>query len=84
MAIHAALAGQGVVLAQYSMVADELAQGRLIMPFAHGLPLPSAYFLVGAKGAFDRAQFVATFIAGWWPGAGTDGGESAVAGEYII
>ena len=25
------------------------------MPFAHGLPLPSAYFLVGAKGAFDKA-----------------------------
>ncbi|MEC4168823.1 MULTISPECIES: LysR substrate-binding domain-containing protein [unclassified Pseudomonas] len=56
MAIHAALAGQGVVLAQYSMVADALAQGRLIMPFAHGLPLPSAYFLVGAKGAFDKAH----------------------------
>ena len=56
MAIHAAQAGQGVVLAQYSMVADALAQGRLVMPFPYGLPLPSAYFLVGAKGAFDNAH----------------------------
>lgn len=54
MAIQAAQAGQGVVLAQYSMVADALAQGRLIMPFAQGLALPSAYFLVSAKGAFDK------------------------------
>ena len=56
MAIQAALAGQGVVLAQYSMVADALSDGRLIRPFARALPLPSAYFLVGAKGAFDKAH----------------------------
>lgn len=56
MAIQAALAGQGMVLAQYSMVADALAQGRLMMPFSHALAMPSPYFLVGAKGAFDKAH----------------------------
>lgn len=56
MAIQAAVSGQGVVLAQCSMIADALADGRLIMPFARGLPLPSPYFLVGAKDAFDKAH----------------------------
>ncbi|MHA6126455.1 LysR substrate-binding domain-containing protein [Pseudomonas fluorescens group sp. PF-1] len=56
MAIQAAVSGQGVVLAQCSMIANSLADGRLIMPFAQGLPLPSPYFLVGAKDAFDKAH----------------------------
>lgn len=56
MAIQAALSGQGVVLAQCSMIAGALADGRLIMPFAHALPMPSSYLLVGAKGAFDNAH----------------------------
>lgn len=56
MAIQAAVSGQGVVLAQCSMIANSLADGRLIMPFARGLPLPSPYFLVGAKDAFDKAH----------------------------
>ncbi|WP_223509903.1 LysR substrate-binding domain-containing protein [Pseudomonas sp. BF-RE-29] len=56
MAIQAAVSGQGVVLAQCSMIANSLADERLIMPFARGLPLPSPYFLVGAKDAFDKAH----------------------------
>ena len=56
MAIQAAVSGQGVVLAQCSMIANSLADEHLIMPFARGLPLPSPYFLVGAKDAFDKAH----------------------------
>lgn len=56
MAVQAAVSGQGVVLAQCSMIANSLADERLIMPFARGLPLPSPYFLVGAKDAFDKAH----------------------------
>lgn len=56
LAIQAAVAGQGVVLAQCSMIVDALADGRLIMPFTQVLPLPSSYFLVGAKDAFDKAH----------------------------
>ncbi len=56
MAIQAGISRQGVVLAQCSMIADALADGRLIMPFARALPLPSSYLLVGAKDAFDKAH----------------------------
>ena len=35
---------------------DALAEGRLLMPFSHALAMPSPYFLVGAKGAFDKAH----------------------------
>lgn len=56
MAIQAAILGQGVVLAQYSMIANAVTDGRLIMPFAQGLKMPSSYFLVGAKDAFDKAH----------------------------
>ncbi|MCO8169355.1 LysR substrate-binding domain-containing protein [Pseudomonas sp. 21LCFQ02] len=54
MAIEAALAGQGFVLAQYSMVANDLEAGRLLMPVRHALPLPAAYYLTWTKSAFDK------------------------------
>jgi len=54
MAVQAAVSGLGMALAQCSMIADALADGRLIMPFARTLPLPSGYFLVGAKDAFNK------------------------------
>ncbi|GAB7528290.1 transcriptional regulator GcvA [Pseudomonas sp. 3A(2025)] len=56
MAIQAAIAGQGVVLAQCSMITDAVADGRLVIPFAQGLKMPSSYFLVGARDAFDKAH----------------------------
>ena len=56
MAIQAAVLGQGVVLAQHSMIAEALADGRLIMPFGHALQMPSSYYLMGAKDAFDKAH----------------------------
>lgn len=56
MAIQAAMAGQGVVLAQCSMIAEAVADGRLVIPFAQGLKMPSSYFLLAARDAFDKGH----------------------------
>lgn len=44
--IEATLAGQGISLVRRSLVADELANGRLLMPFGSPQPTPSRYHLV--------------------------------------
>jgi LysR family glycine cleavage system transcriptional activator len=49
-AIDAAVHGRGVVLAQVSLIGDDLASGRLVAPFDHRVPLDQPYFL-----AWDRA-----------------------------
>ncbi|MFX1675857.1 LysR substrate-binding domain-containing protein [Paraburkholderia sp. A2WS-5] len=54
VAIQAAIDGYGFTLAQGSMITDDLAAGRLVMPFALGLALPSPYFLKWKPNAFDR------------------------------
>jgi len=54
VAIQAAIDGYGFTLAQSSMIGDDLAAGRLVMPFALGLPLPSPYYLTWKPNAFDR------------------------------
>lgn len=53
-AIDAAVAGQGVVLGQYSMIARDLAEGRLVSPFPLRLGLPEPYYLAWHPGAFDK------------------------------
>ena len=45
-AIHAAITGTAVALAEREMVAEDLASGRLVQPFELGLAAPFAYFLV--------------------------------------
>ena len=54
VAIQAAIDGYGFVLAQYSMIRDDLAAGRLVMPIALGLSLPWPYFLTWKQSAFDK------------------------------
>jgi LysR family glycine cleavage system transcriptional activator len=46
MMIEAAVDGLGVGLARGALAADDLAAGRLVRPFALGLPSPFAYHLV--------------------------------------
>jgi LysR family glycine cleavage system transcriptional activator len=46
MALQAAIAGHGVALGSALLVADDLAAGRLVRPFAHGLHEELTYFLV--------------------------------------
>jgi LysR family glycine cleavage system transcriptional activator len=46
LAIQAALDGQGVALGRSVLVADDLAAGRLVRPFALALPLRFGYYVV--------------------------------------
>lgn len=62
LAIEAAAHGQGVALAPYAFVADDLAAGRLVAPFADGaLTTDFAYYvLIKRSGATTAAR---TFVA---------------------
>lgn len=51
LAIDAALAGRGVLLAARPFVAEHLRAGRLVAPLALDLPAPFAYHLLSAPGA---------------------------------
>ncbi|WP_062206604.1 LysR family transcriptional regulator [Aureimonas sp. AU12] len=53
-AIDAAVAGRGFVLAQMSMIADELDAGRLVIPFDHRLRLAAPYRLAWSAASLDK------------------------------
>lgn len=55
-AIDAAVNRRGVVMAQVSLIADDLASGRLVVPFDRRLALAEPYFL-----AWDRAALQKPF-----------------------
>jgi LysR family transcriptional regulator, glycine cleavage system transcriptional activator len=61
MLIEAALREQGVGLARYSLAADELAAGRLVLPFSKAASLPTglAYYLVAPRESLRRPVVVA-------------------------
>ncbi len=49
MAIDAAIDGQGIALSRSALAAWDLIAGRLVRPFALGLPAPYAYWIVCPK-----------------------------------
>ncbi|MDN7131185.1 LysR family transcriptional regulator [Halomonas sp. MC140] len=53
LAIAAATAREGVVLAQYSMIQNEIASGQLTIPVLTPLWMPSTYYLTWRTSAFD-------------------------------
>jgi len=53
-AIAAAVQGEGVALGRSALVADDLAAGRLVRPFALSLPAGFAYYLVYPPLALQR------------------------------
>jgi LysR family transcriptional regulator, glycine cleavage system transcriptional activator len=61
MLIEAALRGQGVGLARYSLAADDLAAGRLVLPFPKAAPLPTglAYYLAAPRESLRRSVVAA-------------------------
>ncbi|MFE3839622.1 LysR substrate-binding domain-containing protein [Pseudogemmobacter sonorensis] len=59
-AIESARADHGLALVRRSMVERELAEGRLVSPFQHGLTSDLAYYLAYPPGALDHAH-VAVF-----------------------
>ncbi len=62
--VEAAVRGQGVALARWSLIQDELAAGRLcrVLPKLPALPVGHAYHLVGLRETFRRRE-VAAFRA---------------------
>ena len=56
LALDAAIAGHGVVLAQSTIAAADLAAGRLVRLFSLALPDQFAYYIVTAPGALDRPK----------------------------
>src|SRR6266852_8518513 len=56
MALEAAIAGHGVVLAYSTIAAADLAAGRLVRLFSLALPDLFAYYIVTAPGALERPK----------------------------
>jgi LysR family glycine cleavage system transcriptional activator len=59
LALDAAIAGHGVVLATSTIAAADLAAGRLVRLFSLALPDLFAYYIVTAPGALERAKIKA-------------------------
>src|SRR6478752_4913266 len=59
--VEAAVRGQGVGLARWSLIQDELAAGRLIRLFSStpALPVGHAYWLLGLRETFRRPEIAA-------------------------
>lgn len=60
VAIEAAVQGQGTAMGDSLLVADDLAEGRLVRPFQHSLPAKHAYYLVCRRESCD-SPLVAAF-----------------------
>jgi LysR family glycine cleavage system transcriptional activator len=56
LALDAAIAGHGVVLAYSSIAAGDIAAGRLVRLFSLALPDLFAYYIVTAPGALERPK----------------------------
>jgi len=58
MLVEAAVRGTGFALARWSLVVDELAVGRLVLPFPRLAPLPTglSYWLVAPGESFRRPE----------------------------
>ncbi len=61
LVINAAIDGLGVALAKKSWVEDDLAQGRLVRPFALSLPVEFAYYVVYPEERAENMQIM-TFV----------------------
>lgn len=59
--VEAAVRGQGVAMARWSLIQDELTAGRLVRVFPSAAPLPvgHAYSLVGLRETFRRPEIAA-------------------------
>jgi LysR family glycine cleavage system transcriptional activator len=62
LAMEAAASGQGVVLSLTPLAADDLATGRLVIPFDLCLPVPYAYYMVCLEERAEQPD-IATFRA---------------------
>ncbi|MBL8658896.1 MAG: transcriptional regulator GcvA [Rhodospirillales bacterium] len=72
--LQAAIDGHGVALAQMLFAADDIAEGRLVAPFALKLPTGYAYYVVCLAAAADRPK-IRAFRE--WVIAGAKGAQGA-------
>ena len=56
LAIEAAIAGRGVVLAKRTIAQEDLRAGRLVRPFRHAHPVEFAYYMVCPKAKKDMPK----------------------------
>lgn len=56
LTLEMALSGVGVALAQSTLVSADLAEGRLIRPFAVSLPVELSFFIVGPHSTFEKPK----------------------------
>lgn len=59
LAVQAAIDGQGVALVGDVLVADDIAAGRLVRPFALSFPVSFAYYVVCPLASAERPRVVA-------------------------
>jgi LysR family glycine cleavage system transcriptional activator len=59
LAVTAAMAGQGVVLAARPLVSADVAEGRLVIPFPHSIPSRYAYYVTTPEAKADRPTVLA-------------------------
>lgn len=55
IAVNAALEGAGIAMVHDTLVADMLADGRLVQPFDHAPPLSEGYYLIPPPKAYETA-----------------------------
>ena len=56
MLVDAAIGGRGVALAKNVIVADDLAEGRLVRPFGENIPVQFAFYFVCPPSAFETPK----------------------------
>jgi len=59
LALTAAVEGQGVVLSINALASEDIAAGRLVIPFDLGLPLEYAYYLITLEEVTDHPNTAA-------------------------
>jgi len=59
MTVQAAIDGIGVALGRTSYVQDDIAKGRLVVPFKIALPADAGFYLVSPEGAAEPAKLAA-------------------------
>lgn len=80
LALEAAVEGQGVVLALKLLAEDDLAAGRLVIPFGPELALPHAYYLlICPKGMAQRPRIAA--FREWLLGEVNEAGKGSACPE---
>jgi LysR family transcriptional regulator, glycine cleavage system transcriptional activator len=54
--VQAAIDGAGVAMGRTTYVRDDIAKGRLVVPFDIALPVDAGFYLVSPEGAVDRPK----------------------------